>query len=145
MSVFKKEDYCCACGEMRTLTLAVYLNQNQEEVEKMNQKTKMVFILASIAVALLILIPLIWGGLAGGHMMGPGMMSSFGWGWFMPIFMVLFWVLVIWAVVALLTRATSTRADSSGRIEPALEVLKKRYARGEISKEEYEEKKRDLV
>lgn len=111
----------------------------------MNQKTKMALILGSIAVALLILIPLIWRGLGGKYMTGPGMMGSFGWGWFMPVFMILFWVLVIWAVVALLSGATSSRTDSSGRIESALEVLKKRYARGEISKDEYEEKKRDLV
>ncbi len=30
-------------------------------------------------------------------------------------------------------------------IESALEILKKRYARGEINKVEYEEKKKDLV
>ena len=29
--------------------------------------------------------------------------------------------------------------------ESALEILKKRYARGEINKEEYEDKKKDLV
>ena len=116
----------------------------------MNQKTKMALTLGSIAVALLILIPLVWGDLGTGYifgpgMMGPRMMSSFGWGWFMPIFMILFWVLIIWAVVALVSGATLPRADSPGRIESALEVLKKRYARGEIGKEEYEEKKRDLA
>lgn len=77
--------------------------------------------------------------------MGPGMMVSFGWGWLMPIFMIFFLILVIWAIVALASGATLSRADSSPRIESALEVLKKRYARGEVSKDEYEEKKRDLV
>ena len=64
----------------------------------------------------------------------------------MPIPMILFWVLVIWVVVALLGGATSSSStDSSSRVESPLEVLKKRYARGEINKEEYEEKKRDLA
>ncbi len=34
---------------------------------------------------------------------------------------------------------------SKGRSESAIEILDKRYARGEIGKEEYEEKKRDIV
>ncbi|MBI2171195.1 MAG: SHOCT domain-containing protein [Chloroflexi bacterium] len=39
-------------------------------------------------------------------------------------------------------------ADSpmgASREDSALEILKRRYARGDISKEEYEEKKRDLL
>lgn len=64
----------------------------------------------------------------------------------MPILMILFWVLVIWVVVALLRGATSSSStNSSSRVESVIEVLKKRYARGEINKEEYEEKKRDLA
>jgi uncharacterized membrane protein len=37
------------------------------------------------------------------------------------------------------------RSKSHGTEESALEVLKKRYVRDEISKEEFEEKKRDIL
>ena len=80
-------------------------------------------------------------------MMGDDMMGNFGWWWFMPIFGIIFWGLIIWAVVALIRGAAWYRdPDSSySRPDSALEVLKRRYARGEISREEYEEKKRDLL
>lgn len=58
------------------------------------------------------------------------------------IFMLLFWVLVIAAVVALVAwgmRAASGRAGNS-----ALQILEERYARGEIDREEYLAKRRDL-
>ncbi len=64
----------------------------------------------------------------------------------MGIFMILVPILVIWAIVAL------ARGDSwswgqrhPGHTQSAIELLKKRYARGEISKEEFEEKKRTLA
>ncbi|MCL5985767.1 MAG: SHOCT domain-containing protein [Actinobacteria bacterium] len=64
----------------------------------------------------------------------------------MPIFMILFWGLVIWGIVALVRGATfSSSTESSWRADSALEVLKRRYARGEISKEEFEDKKKDLI
>jgi putative membrane protein len=83
----------------------------------------------------------------GGWDMGPGMM---GWGilaWFGPIMMVIFWIAII---VAIIFFVRWLMASSRGRHSPApqdsaLEILKKRYARGEISKEEFEEKKRDLT
>lgn len=61
--------------------------------------------------------------------------------------MALFWIvvlgLIVWLVVAAIRRPGGSQNSTwSGS---ALEVLKKRYARGEISKEEYEEKKKDLV
>ncbi|MBI4331527.1 MAG: SHOCT domain-containing protein [Chloroflexi bacterium] len=80
-------------------------------------------------------------------MMGPGMMGGFGMGFLGPFYMIVFWGLIIWGVVALV-RGTSGAGgcDSrSGRTESALEVLKRRYARGEVSKEEFEEKKKDLL
>jgi len=73
---------------------------------------------------------------------------GFGWMmWFMPVFMIAFWGLVIWAVVALVQGVSLPRSPgvSPSQEGSALEILKRRYARGEISKEEYEDKKRDLI
>jgi putative membrane protein len=81
-----------------------------------------------------------------GH--GPGMMDwGFGMGWLGLVMMGVFWVLVIAAII-LLIRWRVTSGSSRGRDstagDSALEILKKRYARGEINREEFEEKKRDL-
>jgi putative membrane protein len=59
------------------------------------------------------------------------------------ISMVLFWVLVIlWIVV--LVRGIGGASAAAGRSPTALDIMKERYARGEIDKQEFEEKKRDL-
>jgi putative membrane protein len=117
----------------------------------MNKNIKTGLIVGGIVLAIVIVVPLIWGSLSGWQgggwgMMGPGMMGSFGWGWFMPILMILFWGLIIWGIVALVRGVVSPGGtESSRQADSALEVLKRRYARGEISKEEFEEKKKDLV
>ena len=116
----------------------------------MNKNVKTALIIGGIIVVALIVLPtvfgLIWGRQGGGWgMMGPGMMGGFSWWWFMPIFMILFWGLVIWGIVALVRGLSGSRGSDSSRADSALEVLKKRYARGEINKEEYEEKKKDLA
>jgi putative membrane protein len=80
---------------------------------------------------------------------GPGMMGGYGWGggWgFGAIGMVLWWILIILGIV-LLARWLLSGSPGRGGNAPtgrALEVLKERYARGEIDKQEYEQKKRDL-
>jgi putative membrane protein len=79
-------------------------------------------------------------------MMG-GYGAGWGMGWFGMIAMLVFWVLVIVAIVYLIRwLAVSSRAGGrEGRPEySALEILKKRYARGEIDKEEFEEKRKVL-
>ncbi len=120
----------------------------------MDKNTKTALIIGGTVIAILIIVPLVFGavsgwqgggwGMMGPGMMGPGMMGGFGWGWFMPIFFIIFWGLVIWGIVALVRGLSGPRSSDSSKEESALEVLKRRYARGEINKEEYEEKKKDL-
>lgn len=114
----------------------------------MNNNAKTALIIGGVIVAVLVvLLPLIFGAVGGwrggGWGMGWGMMGGFG---MMGLGMVVFWGLLIWLVVALVRGTAGPASYVSGHThaDSALEVLKKRYARGEISKEEYEEKKKDL-
>jgi putative membrane protein len=68
-----------------------------------------------------------------------GVGMGFGW-----LFMLLFWALVIIGII-LLVRAFLGGTKTGGNKETALDILKKRYAKGEINKEEFEEKKKDLT
>ncbi len=73
------------------------------------------------------------------------MMTGFGGlGLMGPGLMILFWVgvvvLLVWAIEGLIP----WRGGTSVRETSALEVLKIRYARGEISKEEFETARRDV-
>lgn len=57
-----------------------------------------------------------------------------------------FWLIVIVIVVILFYTVNNSRTGSSGiQNESALDMLKKRYAQGEIDKQEFEEKKKDLL
>ena len=85
------------------------------------------------------LIPTMFGGSAYGGIMGPGMMSGYGmmggFGWLGMLTMLLFWIgliaLAIWAVSNLFPARQAT-------FEPdAQEILKRRFARGEISRDEF--------
>jgi putative membrane protein len=72
------------------------------------------------------------------------MMWGDGWG----LGMVLVWLLFIGVIVAgivLAIRGSSERPSGRGSGKSALEILDERFARGEIDREEYEERKRVLV
>jgi putative membrane protein len=57
--------------------------------------------------------------------------------------MIAFWVLVILGIIYLV-KATTGRGASFSKEETPLDILKKRYARGEIDAEEFSKRKRDL-
>ena len=61
----------------------------------------------------------------------------------MVLAMIFFWGLVIGAVVLVVRFFLSVGREKKS--SEALEILKQRYARGEIEKAEFEEKKKDLM
>ncbi len=73
------------------------------------------------------------------------MHMEYGWGMgFGWIFMLLFWALVIFGIVYLLKLVAGGSKKGEKR-ETALDILNKRYARGEIGREEFDEKKKDIL
>ncbi|MEK9156210.1 MAG: SHOCT domain-containing protein [Patescibacteria group bacterium] len=89
----------------------------------------------------------------GGHlMMGynwDNMMNGFwGYNWFGVVMMILFWILIIAGIIWLvryLGGSSNVVGINTGREKSPMDILKERYAKGEINKEEFEEKKKDLV
>jgi len=67
-------------------------------------------------------------------------MMFFG-GWMIIVWIVIIG-LIVWGVIALVKHSSST-TNTSQKHDP-LDTAKERYARGEISKEEYEEIKKNL-
>ena len=73
-----------------------------------------------------------------------GHMDGYGWGG-MGLGMLLFWGLLIAGIAMLVKCSWGSGACGKRKQEKsALDMLKERYARGEIEREEFEQKKRDL-
>lgn len=60
-------------------------------------------------------------------------------------FMWLFWILIAAVLVWILNSFFAGRQPPSDRARTALEILEERYARGEIGKDEFKQKKADLT
>ncbi|UCC13154.1 MAG: SHOCT domain-containing protein [candidate division WOR-3 bacterium] len=72
----------------------------------------------------------------GGHMMGWG----YGYGGMFMFFIIL--LVLVGIVIYFIVNSKKLKQDYGE--EDALDVLKKRYAKGEISRKEYESMKKDL-
>lgn len=66
-----------------------------------------------------------------------------GMGWWMifgSVWVVLFWAVAVWLFVII----TDRRGSDGAHRDSALEILKRRYANGEITKDEFEAIRRDI-
>jgi putative membrane protein len=66
------------------------------------------------------------------------------WGIGMMLMMLVFWGVVIIGIVLAIRWAVSQGRESRPT-DAALDILRQRYARGDIGKEEFETKKKDLT
>jgi putative membrane protein len=75
-----------------------------------------------------------------------GYRGAMGWfGWIGPALMLVLWAAIIVGIVFFIRAMARQSRARLTQEESALEILKKRYARGEINKEEFEQKKSDLA
>jgi len=79
-----------------------------------------------------------------------GYWPGFGFSW---IFVCIFWVFLVWGIIALFRGPRryhhhghmGMMMDKDNDNDKALDILRERYAKGDITKEEYEEKKEHLM
>jgi putative membrane protein len=62
-----------------------------------------------------------------------------GWGWFISLLII---AAFVWVVVKVINRSGKSKKKNQKK---PLDFLKERYAKGEINKEEFEERKKDLT
>ena len=115
-------------------------------------------VFSSQSVGFMPMMSMMWGGWSSpsglnnqlnNSMMNFGFTPFGGFGW---IFMIVFWGFIIWVIVALVRGGLRNghscghdHDDMRGKDKSPLEILKERYAKGEMDKKEFEEKKKDLV
>lgn len=69
----------------------------------------------------------------------------FGFGGFGGLGMVIFWISIVVMLIVFIRLLIDSFSKRESTSRAPLEILKERYAAGEITREEFEEKKHDLV
>jgi len=106
------------------------------------KKTDLIWLIV-ILVALIGILPVLMWMPWSGYM--PWMMGMMGYGWgFMFLIPIVFLVLIALGAYYLITEFTKTSRPASSRGERALEIIKERYAKGEITREQYLKMKEEL-
>lgn len=113
----------------------------------MDDSTRKLLIIIGIVILVVLGLSTLAGGMMGGHMYTAERLGGRGWMWGLGmglggLMMLLFWGAVIAGIVLLVRQVAQSRSTSAG--ETPLDVLKRRYAAGEITREEYEQMRRDL-
>ncbi|MDP3766124.1 MAG: SHOCT domain-containing protein [Nanoarchaeota archaeon] len=97
---------------------------------KKNDNNALVWIFIAVIVVLFLI---------GGFGMGGYSTMGFGMG-FGFLFMLLFWGVIIWLIVTLINSSQSNKKDDLDSIT----ILRRRYARGEITKKQFEKMKKEI-
>jgi putative membrane protein len=103
----------------------------------MGLKRIFIMILTLVPFSIIDCAPALYNGPNGnwGHMMGYGYGGGFMW---------LIVLVLVGVVIYFLLQSAKSKSADGPAAETPLDILKKRYAKGEINKEEFEQKKKDL-
>ena len=117
---------------------------------KNESQIRLIWFLAILAISNIYLSPaLAQSGRYNNWHMGRWMMGDWGMGWFGMIFMFVFWGLIIVGIVFLVKWVMQTAGNRSGSHattnSKSMDILKERYARGEITHDEFVSMKNDIL
>lgn len=107
----------------------------------MSEKNRDLIWLFMFLVVLIIILPVLMWGLGGGYTSGMMGMMGYGWG-SMVLIPIMFLVLIALGAYYIITG--SSRIEKSNRGGRAVEILRERYAKGEITREQFLKMEKEL-
>lgn len=108
----------------------------------MPENKDLVWFFAVLAVSIVVFPLLMWG-LGGGYMSGMMGVAGYGWG-FMFLVPLAFLALIALGAYYLVAGSARTRRPVFKQDERSIEILKERYAGGEITREQFLKMKKEL-